>query len=190
MNDERKDNEVVHSYGDIQEYDNKLPNWWLYTLYGTVIFAIGYWFSFHVFETGELPMRAYRREMAEIAAKQGKALPVTAEALVDLSKSGAAVTEGLAAYTQNCVPCHGPQGGGGIGPNLTDEFWIHGGGPSQIYESIRDGFAAKGMPAWGQQLGDKRVQSIAAYVLSIRNSNVPGGKAPQGDKFALSGNVR
>jgi cytochrome c oxidase cbb3-type subunit 3 len=176
--------QVIHEVDGIQEYDNHLPNWWLYTLYGAVVFAIFYWFHYHVLETGDVPPRAFRKEMAEIAEKQGKALPVTAESLMDLVKDGKSAAEGSTVYATTCAPCHAPTGGGNIGPNLTDEYWMHGGGPEQIYKSVKEGFPTKGMPAWGPQLGDKRVLAVTAYVLSIRNSNVPGGKPPQGEKHA------
>ena len=178
------ENRVIHEVDGIEEYDNHLPNWWLATLYGAIVFAGAYWFYFHVFEIGEQPTRAYRREMSELALRQGKSVPVTGEALVDMSKDGPLVADGAAIFASTCVACHGPKGGGNVGPNLTDEYWIHGGAPEQIYLSVHDGYALKGMPAWGAQLGDKRVETVAAYVLSLRNSHAPGGKPPQGDKYA------
>jgi cytochrome c oxidase cbb3-type subunit 3 len=94
------------------------------------------------------------------------------------------VQEGAAVFATTCAACHAPTGGGNIGPNLTDEYWLHGGAPEEIYKSIRDGFPTKGMPAWGAQLGERRVRAVTAYVLSIRNTHAPGGKPPQGDEYA------
>ena len=85
---------------------------------------------------------------------------------------------------QSCEACHTANGGGNIGTNLTDNAWIHGGRATQIYRVVLEGVPAKGMVAWGPQLGDERVQSVVAYVLTLRNTNVPGGKAPQGDVMA------
>lgn len=187
MNDETEEStedRVLHEVDGIQEFDNHLPNWWLATLYGSIVFAGCYWFYFNVFNLGEHPERTYRREMAELAEKQGKSVPVSNEALVDMSKDAPVVADGAAIFASTCVACHGAKGGGIIGPNLTDEYWIHGGTPEEIYQSVRDGYALKGMPAWGPQLGPRRAQAVAAYVLTLRNTNAPGGKPPQGDKFA------
>lgn len=183
---EMEEQKVVHEVDGIQEYDNHLPNWWLVTLFGAVLFAVGYWFYFHVFQIGEPSMVAWRREVAELAAKSGKEVPMTAAQLMDLSKDPSVLADGKQIFTTTCVPCHGPGGGGVIGPNLTDEYWIHGGAPDQIYATVRDGNPLKGMPSWGPQLGATRVQAVTAYVLTLRNTNVPGGKPPQGDKFAQS----
>ncbi len=173
--------QVVHEVDGIQELDNRLPNWWLYTLFGSIVFAIGYWFVYQVFGAAELPVQAYRREAAALAARQGKTVAVTGEALVEMSKDPSILTDGKQTFVASCAPCHGVTGGGNIGPNLTDGYWLHGGAPEKIYATIHDGVAAKGMPAWGPQLGDVRTQAVAAYVVSLRNTNVPGGKPPQGD---------
>jgi len=180
----RDDGRVVHEVDGIQELDNHLPNWWLVTLFGTIAFAVMYWFTFHVFDVGELPGRAYRREMAELAERQGKDVAVTNDTLADMSNDPGVVADGASTFTSTCAACHAPSGGGSVGPNLTDEYWLHGGSPEAIYQSVRDGYAAKGMPAWGPQLGGRRVQAVAAYVLTLRNSHAPGGKPPQGEKYA------
>jgi cytochrome c oxidase cbb3-type subunit 3 len=186
MIDANREQKVVHVYDDIQECDNHLPNWWLYTLYGTVLFAIGYWFYFQVFQIGEQPMTAWRRENLELAERSGQNVKVTAGQLLDMSKDPSVLAEGRQVFASTCVACHASTGGGNIGPNLTDAYWIHGGAPEQIYTDVKDGWPEKGMPAWGPQLGAARVQAVTAYVLTLRNTNVPGGKPPQGDKFALA----
>ncbi len=175
--------QVVHEVDGIQEYDNKLPNWWLTTLYATMVFAVGYWFYYDVFEAGEPPPRAYRREMAQRLESQGKGAPVSEAALQDMTHDSALVAEGAKLFATSCTSCHGPGGGGTVGPNLTDDFWLHGATAEQIHKSILEGYAAKGMPAWGQQLGAKRIPAITAYVLGLQGTNVAGGKPPQGDKI-------
>jgi cytochrome c oxidase cbb3-type subunit 3 len=105
---------------------------------------------------------------------------VTAESLLAGSHDAARVAEGKALFITYCAPCHGPEGGGKIGPNLTDNAWIHGGAPEKIFAQITNGAPSKGMIAWGPQLGSERVKKLTAFVLSIKNTNVPGGKAPQG----------
>lgn len=178
---------VVHRYDDIEEFDNHLPNWWLITLYGAVVFAIGYWFHYEVFHSGPSSRESYeqsvaadRRHAAEMARRAGA---MTDDALVTLSHDPATVATGRQIFTTNCVACHGANAGGIIGPNLTDNAWLHGGRPTQIFHTVMEGVPARGMVAWGPQLGDERVQSVVAYVLTLRNTNVAGGKAPQGDVF-------
>ncbi|MDB4927539.1 MAG: Cytochrome c oxidase subunit CcoP [Myxococcaceae bacterium] len=175
---------VVHAYDGIEEYDNHLPNWWLFTLYGAVVFALGYWFHYEVLRTGpsiaesyEQSMAADRRAAADRARRAGA---MTDDALVALSRDPATVQAGRGVFAQSCVACHAANGGGGIGPNLTDSSWLHGRSPTAILRTINEGVLARGMPAWGPQLGLDRVQSVAAYVVTLRDTNVPGGKAPQG----------
>ncbi len=128
--------QVVHEYDGIQEYDNKLPSWWLLTFYGAIVFAVGYWFTFHVFEAADLPMQAYRKDMAAAAEREGKSTVMTAPELLALSRDPAVIKDGEKLFAQTCVSCHGPKAGGNIGPNLTDEYWLHGGDPEKIYATI------------------------------------------------------
>jgi cytochrome c oxidase cbb3-type subunit III len=177
---------VVHEYDGIEECDNHLPRWWLWTLYGAIVFSIGYWFHYHTFKTGMGPTAAYEAEDAAFKAAEAeklkKAGAVTPELLVKLSKDPATIKQGQDVFKSTCMSCHLETGGGSIGPNLTDAFWLHGGKPDQIYKTIKEGVPAKGMASWGPVLGEERVRAAAAYVLSIKNTNVAGGKAPQGDK--------
>jgi cytochrome c oxidase cbb3-type subunit 3 len=178
---------VIHEVDGIQEYDNKLPNWWLYTLYGTVVFAVLYWFHYHQTKFGDLPPVEYQNEMDRFAEEEAKrAGPITADKLVLASKDPAKVQQGKEIFSATCAACHRADGGGSVGPNLTDEFWLHGGGPEAIFKTVSDGFAAKGMPAWRPQLGIVRVQAVTAYILTLRNTHVPGGKAPQGERETLT----
>lgn len=178
---------VVHEYDGIIEHDNQLPRWWLYTLFGAVLFAGGYWIYFHSFDLGELTNKRYQREKAAQIAEEARRIQeageVTPDMLVTLSKDAGTVEKGKALFDSTCVTCHAEGGKGNIGPNLTDDSWLHGGQPMDVYRSVRDGYADKQMPAWGQKLGEQKVRAAAAYVISIRNSNVPGGKAAQGEKI-------
>lgn len=177
---------IVHEYDGIQECDNQLPRWWLFTLWVTVAFAAGYWFYYHSLQKGDLASREYARvKAAELAAEAERiknAGEVTPEMLVTLSKDPGTVEQGKAVFVQTCVTCHDQGGKGNIGPNLTDEYWLHGADPQAIYGIVRDGYLQKQMPAWGKQLGETKVRAAVAYVLSIKNTNVEGGKAPQGEK--------
>lgn len=172
---------VVHVYDDIEEEDNHLPNWWLAILIGSIVFAFGYWFVYHTAKLRPTPNVAYRAEVEKILAARAAANPASPEAIVALSKDAAAMEEGKQVYMTTCAACHGQRGEGIIGPNLTDNHWIHGYGPGDLAKAAMEGFPAKGMPAWGPIIGPERARKAAAYVLTIKNTNVPGGKAPQGD---------
>lgn len=189
LHDEQQD-KVIHEVDGIQEYDNKLPNWWLYTLYGAIAFAAVYWFHYHVAEFGDSSLARYQAEVdkaaAEQAAKFKAAGVMSAEALAAMAKDKATVEQGKQVFAQTCAACHRQDGGGMVGPNLTDEFWMHGGAPDKIYKTITDGVPDKGMPAWAAQLGPDRVQAVTAYVITLAGTNVPGGKAPQGERESLT----
>ncbi|MDX2022571.1 MAG: c-type cytochrome [Deltaproteobacteria bacterium] len=172
---------VHHVFDDIEEQDNHLPNWWLAILFASIVFAFGYWFVFETTASAPSPLTAYLREMAAIAKQRASVGPVTDESLAIMAKDGSTVNDGKHTFGQMCAPCHGPNGQGNAGPNLTDKFWLHGAKPTDVHKSITNGFPDKGMPAWGPMLGDARVRALSAYVVSLRNTNVPGGKAPQGD---------
>ena len=176
---------VVHEYDGILEMDNQLPRWWLYTLFGAIVFAAGYWVYFHNYELGELPNAAYARQRSEANAAEAEKLMAAGEAtpemLLALSNDTRTTLDGKAIFDANCVTCHADGGKGKVGPNLTDDAWLHGHEPMQIYGLVKDGFTAKQMPAWGAKLGETRLRQTVAYVLSIMDTNVSGGKAPQGE---------
>jgi len=188
MSEERRvddiQGEIIHVYDGIEEADNQLPLWWLITFYGSIAFAVAYWFHYQVFQTGMSSMEAYQAAVAANAPPPGAAM--TDEALVALSGDPSAVAAGQATFAASCVACHAEQGQGNVGPNLTDAYWIHGGAPTDILQVITEGVGDKGMPAWGPILGPDSVQKVAAYVLSIRDTNV-AGKEPQGEPYPPGG---
>lgn len=177
------DPDTGHEYDGIREFDNKLPNWWLATLYATMVFSVGYWFYYHLFDAAPNQMTEYRAELdqraAEKAARAKAKGGVTDETLAALASVSANVAAGQATYTQFCLACHGDKGQGLVGPNLTDNVWIHGGKPTQILKTVTEGVVSKGMVAWGPTLGDTKVEQVVAYLLTIKNTNV-AGKAPEG----------
>jgi cytochrome c oxidase cbb3-type subunit 3 len=184
------ENKVIHEVDGIQEYDNKLPNWWLYTLYGTILFGCGYWFHYQTSGFGDLPRAEWQIDQDKAAAVQAARIKaagvMTPEALISLSKDKGTLEQGKVVFTATCVACHRADGGGVVGPNLTDDFWLHGAAPDKVYKTISTGVPDKGMPAWLPQLGPDRVQAVTAYVISLRGTNVPNGKAPQGDRDTLT----
>lgn len=180
---------VIHEIDGIQEYDNKLPNWWLYTLYGSIAFSVIYWYVYHSAALAPLPLAAYEAEKDRALAQQASEIEVgeaTPEALVALSTDPTALALGKQVFTSACAACHRGDGGGSVGPNLTDEFWLHGGAPEKIFASIASGIPDKGMPAWLAQLGAQRTQAVTGYVISLQATNAPGGKAPQGEREITS----
>jgi cytochrome c oxidase cbb3-type subunit 3 len=172
------EHETHHVYDDIREDDHPLPVWWLGTFFVTVVFSLGYWFWYHSVEAGRSIQQIYGAEVAALP-KASAFTAMSDDAIAALEKDGDAVARGKEAYAQNCVACHLSQGQGSIGPNLTDAYWIHGGDAKAVMSTIAQGVAAKGMPAWGSLLGDKKVLDLYAFVASMRNTNV-AGKAPQG----------
>jgi cytochrome c oxidase cbb3-type subunit 3 len=161
---------MPHEYDGIREFDNKLPNWWLWTLWLAVLFATVYWCIGHwwggVGDPGaklELAME----ENALAAAKNATAL--TDEQLWKMSKDSAAVNAGRAIFMSTCASCHKPDLTGQIGPNLVDNTWIHGGKPNDLIKTITDGVPAKGMPTWGPVLGRTKIVEAASFILSFHD---------------------
>lgn len=179
----RQDTVLKHEFDGIQEFDNRLPNWWLWLMWGSMVFALFYWLVFHTLKLRDLPrdrfetvmLEAQEAELARMAASG-----VNDETLELMSEIPTKVTEGRALFVAHCVACHLDQGQGSVGPNLTDNAWIHGCKPMDMLNTVTNGVPAKGMPVWGNQLGPARVQTVVAYALTLRNTNVPG-KAPEGE---------
>ncbi len=173
----------LHEYDGIIELDNKLPLWWQLTLYGAVVFALVYWFGRRLGAI-ETPDQAYAQDVAgerAAAAEEARERGTVDDAVLStLVRDPSTIAQGKEIFAVSCSPCHRKDAGGNIGPNLTDAYWIHGNRPLDIFHCVHDGVPAKGMPTWGPQLGEQRVENVVAYVLSIHDTNVPGGKAPQG----------
>jgi cytochrome c oxidase cbb3-type subunit 3 len=176
---------IVHEYDGIHEADNDLPRWWLVTFWGCVAFGAVYWLNYSAFHASPSPGEQYNLEAAAAASAEAQKLAqmgtVTPELLTTMSQNPSTTALGKETFTSTCVACHGANAGGTIGPNLTDGYWLHGGKPDQIYASVKNGWVEKGMPAWGGPLGEEKVRAVVAYVLTLKNTNVPGGKPPQGD---------
>lgn len=181
----RETEPIVHEVDGIQEADNVLPSWWLYTLFGAMVFAAAYWLYFEAYRTGLSPLEAYQDEKMEKARVEAARLeadgPFTPEKLLAMSHNAAVVETGKSVFASTCAPCHAANAGGQVGPNLTDGYWLHGGAPEKVLRSVRDGWLEKGMPSWGPQLGEQKVRAVAAYVISLKGTQVAGGKPPQGN---------
>ncbi|MCX6944250.1 MAG: c-type cytochrome [Opitutales bacterium] len=160
--------------GDIQEYDQRLPNWWLMTLYGAIVFWAGYWFYYERAHYGPTNAAAVEQQPAIIEAKRLAATPAVDDAsLWKMSRNPVFVEAGRATFNSTCVSCHTEKLTGGIGANLVDQLWIHGGKPTEIYATVTNGVLAKGMPPWGPVLGGKKITEAVAYVLSYHQEGEP-----------------
>jgi cytochrome c oxidase cbb3-type subunit 3 len=157
-----------HTYDGIQEYDQRLPNWWLYTLYGAILFSIAYWFYYNQSLVGSTDVQSLERQLAivEQARLAGAIADLDDNMLWKISRNPDIIAAGKEVFTINCASCHGENLKGGIGVNLVDSEWIHGSNPMQIFALIKEGYAPKGMPTWGPVLGDKKIAEVAAYILS------------------------
>lgn len=174
-----------HNYDGIQELDNVLPPWWVYLFYATIAFSLIYLVRFHILGHDDQTME-YEKEMAA-AKTQVEEYKKTAPDLMDKEKvtlltDAESINAGKAIFQTNCIACHKADGGGAIGPNLTDKNWILGGGIKNVFNTIMEGGrAGKGMIAWKDQIKPSEIQKIASYVLSLQGTNPPGAKAPEGD---------
>lgn len=173
---------IVHVYDDIEEEDNHLPNWWLFILYATMVFAFGYWFVFHTAKLAPGPRAVYQADVKALIEARAKANPTSPEALLAIAADPAKLEAAKGVFLATCAACHGQKGEGIIGPNLTDGYWIHGKEPADLLKAAIEGFPTKGMPAWGAIVGPEKSVQAAAWVYTLRNTNVPG-KAPQGAKI-------
>lgn len=177
------DAELGHEYDGIREYDNPLPRWWVWIFAGSFWFSVGYFFHYHLSHNGQSVAASYEqdlREAREAEAKQSLAQPVSEDSLGQLMRDAALMNDAKALFGQRCAPCHGDRAQGLIGPNLTDNAWLHGNGTlTDIYSVIDQGVLAKGMPAWGRQLSPIEVRKLAAFVGTQRGKSVPG-KSPEG----------
>lgn len=184
--EEEKDMMLDHTVDDIQELDNPIPAWFMYLFYSTIVFAVCYLLIYHVFDLAPLQYDEYKTEVAQanIAKAQylSKAANKVDENTVKLVTDPAVLASGQGIFKQSCAACHGEHAQGNVGPNLTDDYWLHGGKISDVFKTIEYGVAAKGMPTWEKQLSPKQISDVANYVKSLHGSNPANPKAPQGDK--------
>lgn len=175
----REDPVRPHTFDGIQEYDKRLPNWWLNTLYITIIFWVGYWAYYEWFHIGLGGEQTVTQAMAKIDAERLAVAPLDDASLWKMSQNPTFVENGKALYVSNCAACHLVSLRGksespvAIGPDLTDTAWIYGGKPSEVYDLITKGVLAKGMPGWGPVLGPRKVGEVTAYIMSKHKEDDP-----------------
>jgi cytochrome c oxidase cbb3-type subunit 3 len=174
-------------YDGIKELNNPTPAWFMYLFYITIIFGIGYLLIYHVFNAAPLQYEEYKNEMAmaakEKAAYLAKSADKVDENTVKLTTDPAVLAAGKEVFTSRCAACHGDKGQGMVGPNLTDDYWLHGNKISDVFKTIEYGVQSKGMPTWESQLTPKQISDVANYIKSIHGSNPANPKEPQGEKI-------
>ncbi|GAB3663019.1 cbb3-type cytochrome c oxidase N-terminal domain-containing protein [Echinicola sediminis] len=184
-----KEEEIMleHSYDGIVELDNFMPPWLKYMFYGTLLFAVVYMVNNTSIGMGKSPEEEYQAQLDEeaISAEQRKALALASidETNVVYDQSDLVLNAGGAIYQNNCVACHASDGGGGIGPNFTDEYWLHGGSIQDVFTVIKYGIPEKGMIPWQDQLSPEEIQQVANYVLSLKGTTPANPKEPQGEIY-------
>ncbi len=176
-----------HNYDGIRELDNQLPPWWIWGFYFTIAFAVVYLLSYHVAGTGMLSIQEYDDEMLKAKIEKETRMKnssdnVTFENVVALT-SKEDIAAGKETFVKLCVTCHGNEGQGNVGPNLTDQFWLNGGGIHNIFHTIAEGVPAKGMISWKTQLSPKQIQKVSSFILTLQGTSPQGAKEPQGDKW-------
>ncbi len=185
-----KDVELDHDFDGIKELNNPIPVWFNFLFYGTIVIGIIYFLAYHVFDAAPLQAKEYETELkvAEVSKQEyiKKAGNLIDENSVTLLTDHAKIAEGAKVYTAKCAVCHGEKGEGKVGPNLTDEYWIHGGDVKSIFKTIKYGVPSKGMVAWQNSMNGAQMQELASYILTLQGTNPPGAKEPQGEKVAAA----
>lgn len=179
-----KDIMIKDSHDGIIELDNPTPPWFMYLFYSTILFGLIYLINYHVIQDGNIQETEYKTDMAKAEKERANYLKKFAQTInennVVLSTSNKDLLEGSKIYNTNCVACHGNLGQGGVGPNLTDQFWIHGASIKDLFKTITNGVPEKGMIAWNKTINPLQIQQVASYILSLQDTNPPGAKEPQG----------
>jgi cytochrome c oxidase cbb3-type subunit 3 len=176
-----------HDYDGIRELDNVLPPWWVAMFYGCIVFAFVYLVHYHVLGTGKLQIAEFEQNVMEaeeqVAAFMALQTGLVDETSVTLLTDQSRLKSGADIYSANCVACHGALGEGGVGPNFSDQYWIHGGSINDVFKTIKYGVPSKGMISWKTQLSASQMQDVASYIFSFQGTNPPNGKAPEGDLY-------
>jgi cytochrome c oxidase cbb3-type subunit 3 len=182
-----KDILIEHPHDGIYELDNRLPPWWLNMFYITILFSFGYMAYYHFDGGGKLQLDEYKEEMQKGQIEKAMAADLAANAVnennVTSLKDQASLLSGETIFIGKCAACHGQKGEGGVGPNMTDDYWIHGGSIKDLFRTITNGVPDKGMIAWNTQLRPVEIQEVSSYILTLRGTNPPNAKAAQGTLY-------
>lgn len=180
-----KDVERPYVVDGIKEYDNPLPPWWVALFYFTIAFSVVYMVYIHLFD-GKLLIHELQRDRERHAAFLAERAEQRAADMGELSErvyDPEMIAAGAGIYQANCAPCHGAEGQGLVGPNLADDYWIHGDQPEDILRVTAEGVPEKGMIPWKGILSSQQLEEVTAFVVSLRGTNPPNPKAPEGDFY-------
>lgn len=184
---DRDEKDVVrpHQFDGIQEYENQLPRWWVGMFYLSIVFAGIYIYYYEIDEKGISLQRGYELELAREremkAAEKGKKPEMSESELEALAQNPDVLKIGQIQFQGKCASCHAADGGGLVGPNLTDDYWIHGRKMSEMVKLITEGVSAKGMPPWGGMMSVEEIQASAAFIRSLNGTKPASPKAPEGN---------
>jgi cytochrome c oxidase cbb3-type subunit 3 len=184
-----RDKKTGHIYDGIEELDHPAPNWFMLLFYVTIVFGLGYSVYYLLGDGPTLTQEYERSRDAEeyaryqSASSTGAPRALTESELATLAKDAGQRSRGQVSFQAKCASCHGSVGQGGIGPNLTDPYWLHGGRLTEVAATITQGVADKGMPPWGPVLPPAEVNALVAYIHGLAGTHPAGAKAPQGTLF-------
>jgi cytochrome c oxidase cbb3-type subunit 3 len=186
--DIEKEHDILldHDYDGIKELDNDLPPWWKYGFYLTIFIGIVYLTNYHVLGTGDLQKEEYEISLVTAKAEIAEYMKTAANNVDEttVKQLGAAdVEKGKELFISTCAACHGNDGRGTVGPNLTDEYWLHGGSVVDIFKTIKYGWVDKGMKSWKEDLSAMQIAQIASFIRTLKGTNPAGAKASQGDLY-------
>lgn len=185
--EQEADIQLDHSYDGIVELDNFMPPWLKYVFYLSIAFAVVYFVNYSVLGIGKTQMEEYEEELAIAAMEEENRgtsmLAAIDENSVQFDATESSIEAGGELYAGNCAACHAIDGGGGVGPNLTDEYWIHGGDIKDIFSVVKYGVVEKGMIPWQDQLSPEQMQQVSSYILTLQGTTPANPKEPQGEKF-------
>lgn len=183
--------QFAHDIDGITEMDNPTPPWFMFLFYTTIGFGLIYLVYYHILGDGDIQLGEYKKEVVMAEAQYEEYVKKTAglinESNVTALKDEKTLAQGKELYTANCVACHGTMGEGKVGPNLTDEYWIHGGQVKEIFKLITEGAPEKGMIAWKKQMNPLQIQQLTSYIVTLQGTNPPNPKEPQGEKASAGG---
>ena len=189
--EKEKDILLDHNYDGIQELDNSLPPWWKYGFYLSIVVACIYIYRFHISHDGLSQQEEYVAEMQKGEEDKAAYLATSAnnvdESNVVMLTDGGEIAAGRELFSKNCIACHLADGGGVVGPNLTDDYWLHGGSTKDVFKSIKYGWQDKGMKSWKDDFSPKQIQELASFVKSLKGTHPATPKAPQGDLYIEGG---
>ena len=185
--EQEADIDLGHNYDGIRELDNRLPPWWLWGFYITIVFAAVYLYRYHVSGSAPLSKQEYEESVARADLKIKEYLKEKGESVDENTATYLADAADLAAgqkiFQSSCVACHKEKGEGNVGPNLTDDYWIHGGNIKSIFKTIKYGVDGKGMASWQSVYSAKEIAQVSSFVKSLHGTNPPNAKAPQGELY-------